>query len=175
MKELHYKILVSDVDGVMNDGKLFIGSDGEESHKFFHVKDGMGIKLLQKMGVVFAVISGRGSEPLKGRMDQLGVKELLMRIYNKEAILKDLLERYDLEPSQAVYIGDDINDLSVQTFIKAEGGLFCCPVDAVKQVLDSADIVLSKKGGEGVLRELIDRLLDNDLPVLAHNVTGRND
>ena len=174
MKELHYKILISDVDGVMNDGKLFIDSDGEESHKFFHVKDGMGIKLLQKVGVIFAVISGRGSESLKNRMDQLGVQELYMRIHNKEAILKDLLTRYDLAPSQVVYIGDDINDLSIQKVIKTDGGLFCCPVDAVEQVLNSADIVLSKKGGEGVLRELIDRLLNNNLPVLTDNVTGRN-
>ena len=89
MSELHYKILISDVDGVMNDGKLLIGPDGEEPYKNFNVKDGMGIKLLQKAEVVFAVISGRGSLPLQGRMDQLGVHELHMRIPDKEVVLRE--------------------------------------------------------------------------------------
>ena len=169
MSELHYKILISDVDGVMNDGKLFIGPDGEESYKNFNVKDGMGIKLLQKSEVIFAVISGRGSLPLQGRMNQLGVKELHMRISNKELVLKEILDRYELRPAQAVYIGDDINDLVVQKYIKAGGGLFCCPSDAVSQIIESSDLILTRKGGEGALRELIDRLIDNDLPTFSRN------
>lgn len=175
MSGLHYRILISDVDGVMNDGKLLIGPDGEESHKYFHVKDGMGIKLLQKFGVIFAVISGRGSAPLKGRMDQLGVKELHMRVDDKKSVLKDLLNRYQVDPARAVYIGDDINDLSAQKMIQQGGGLFCCPVDAVTEVIRKADLVLSKKGGEGVLRELIDLLLNNELPFVTQNVSGQND
>ena len=131
MSELHYKILISDVDGVMNDGKLLIGPDGEEPYKNFNVKDGMGIKLLQKAEVVFAVISGRGSLPLQGRMDQLGVHELHMRIPDKEVVLREILERYNLRVDQAVYIGDDVNDLVIQKYMKAGGGLFCCPSDAV--------------------------------------------
>ncbi|MEE2924089.1 MAG: hypothetical protein VX619_04845 [bacterium] len=169
MSGLHYKILISDVDGVMNDGKLFIGPDGEEPYKNFNVKDGMGIKLLQKADVIFAVISGRGSRPLQGRMDQLGVQELHMRISNKEVILREILDRYNLRPNQAVYIGDDVNDLVIQKFIKAGGGLFCCPKDAVPQILECSDLILTRPGGEGVLRELIDRLIENDLPIFPKN------
>ena len=124
MSELHYKILISDVDGVMNDGKLLIGPDGEEPYKNFNVKDGMGIKLLQKAEVVFAVISGRGSLPLQGRMDQLGVHELHMRIPDKEVVLREILERYSLRVDQAVYIGDDVNDLVIQKYMKAEEAYF---------------------------------------------------
>tara|TARA_Y100000589_G_scaffold279583_1_gene275624 strand:- start:2755 stop:3273 length:519 start_codon:yes stop_codon:yes gene_type:complete len=169
MSRLHYRILISDVDGVMNDGKLLIGPDGEEPYKNFNVKDGMGIKILQQTDVIFAVISGRGSLPLKGRMQQLGVQELHMRVTNKEVVLKEILDRYSLNPAQAVYIGDDINDTVAQKFIKAGGGLFCCPSDAVPQILKNSDLILSKKGGEGVLRELIDRLLENDLPIFSQN------
>ena len=97
MSGLHYKFLISYVYGVMNDGKLFIGPDGEEPYKNFNVKDGMGIKLLQKADVIFAVISGRGSRPLQGRMDQLGVQELHMRISNKE-VISEILDRYNLRP-----------------------------------------------------------------------------
>ena len=169
MSELHYKILISDVDGVMNDGKLLIGPDGEEPYKNFNVKDGMGIKLLQKAQVTFAVISGRGSLPLQGRMEQLGVSELHMRISDKEVVLKGILDRYNLRPDQAVYIGDDVNDLVIQKYIQVGGGLFCCPSDAVPQILEHSDLVLTKKGGEGVLRELIDRLIGNDLPIFSKN------
>lgn len=169
MSELHYKILISDVDGVMNDGKLLIGPDGEEPYKNFNVKDGMGIKLLQKAEVVFAVISGRGSLPLQGRMDQLGVHELHMRISDKEVVLREILERYNLRVDQAVYIGDDVNDLVIQKYMKAGGGLFCCPSDAVPKILKHSDLILETKGGEGVLRELIDLLIDNDLPILSKN------
>tara|TARA_Y100000589_G_scaffold313521_1_gene334947 strand:+ start:542 stop:1060 length:519 start_codon:yes stop_codon:yes gene_type:complete len=172
MAKLHYKILISDVDGVMNDGKLLIGPDGEEPYKNFNVKDGMGIKLLQQAEVIFAVISGRGSKPLQGRMKQLGVNELHMRVSDKKVVLQELLNRHDLNPAEAVYIGDDVNDIVAQKLIKAGGGLFCCPSDAVPQILKNADLILTKKGGEGVLRELIDRLIENDLPILSQNIQG---
>jgi 3-deoxy-D-manno-octulosonate 8-phosphate phosphatase (KDO 8-P phosphatase) len=157
------KAILSDVDGVMNDGVIFIDSNGDESIKAFHVKDGMGIKMLQQSDINFGVISGRGCDALVARMNQLGVFDLYLGKRHKQDSFEHFLNKYDLNASQVAYIGDDLNDIVLMKLVNDAGGLSACPADAVKKVKDVAQLKLNIAGGHGVLRELIDLVLDAPL------------
>lgn len=154
------RALISDVDGVLTNGLLFIGPDGTEDIKVFHVKDGMGIRLMQKAGLLFGVISGRDCKALKARMNKLDVFEVHTGQEDKLTVLKSLMERHKLEAHEIAYIGDDVNDLELGEYLTYEGGVFACPADAVRQVRNAATLVLEKNGGQGAVRDLIDRILE---------------
>jgi 3-deoxy-D-manno-octulosonate 8-phosphate phosphatase (KDO 8-P phosphatase) len=158
------RALFSDVDGVLTDGNLYIGLDGAEAIKVFHVRDGMAIKRLQRCGILFGIISGRDSQPLRKRMAELGVSEVHTRIHDKATILKEILERKNIPPAAVWYVGDDCNDLPVQEFLKREGGRFFCPADAALEVIEAADETLEAPGGKGVLAELVRRILSSGSP-----------
>ncbi|MCJ8347187.1 HAD hydrolase family protein [bacterium] len=155
------KAVLSDVDGVMNDGVIFIDSKGQESMKAFHVKDGMGIKMLQQQNLPFGVISGRSCEALILRMNQLGVYDLYLGKRHKLESFQQFLEKYDLQPSEVAYIGDDLNDIVLMDVVNEAGGYSVCPRDAVKAVKKTAQLILESNGGHGALRELIDMVLEN--------------
>lgn len=157
------KAILSDVDGVMNDGVIFIDSNGEESVKAFHVKDGMGIKMLQQNDVSFGVISGRSCEALIARMNQLGVYDLYLGKRHKQESFEHFLEKYDVKASEVAYIGDDLNDIVLMEIINAAGGVSACPSDAVARVKAVAKLQLNTRGGHGVLRELIDLVLEDEI------------
>lgn len=156
------RLLVSDVDGVMNQGILYFGPDGQECMKAFHVKDGMGIRRWLDAGNQFAVISGRGSPILKGRLEALGVTHLYENIEDKLVCLKELLEELKLSAEQVAYIGDDVNDLEIIEWLRSQGGATFCPADAVDDIQETAGTILSLKGGEGCLRECIDRIMGHN-------------
>jgi len=153
------RALFSDVDGVLTDGLLYIGSDGEESIKVFHVRDGMAVKRFQQSGVLFGIITGRDSKPLHLRMKELGVSEIHTRIHDKAALLTKILARKNMDLSDVWYVGDDFNDLPVQKILREGGGRFFCPADAVEEVKEAADEVLKTPGGKGVLAELHQKLV----------------
>ncbi|PCJ21462.1 MAG: 3-deoxy-D-manno-octulosonate 8-phosphate phosphatase [Candidatus Cloacimonadota bacterium] len=154
------KAILSDVDGVMNDGVIFIDSNGDESIKSFHVKDGMGIKTLQQQKIFFGVISGRSCKALVARMNQLGVFDLYLGKRHKLESFEHFLQKYNLKASEVAYIGDDLNDLILMDVVNKAGGLSACPNDAVTKVKEMAQLSLETNGGHGVLRELIDLILD---------------
>ena len=112
------RAVFSDVDGVLTDGRLYIGADGAEALKVFHVRDGMAIKRLQRAGILFGVITGRDSEPLRKRMAELGVSEVHTRVPNKDQVLKEILDRKKIPPDAVCYVGDDFNDLCIQQFLQ---------------------------------------------------------
>lgn len=150
------KILVMDVDGTLTDGKIYIGSDGEML-KAFNVKDGLGISKLRTNNIIPAIITGRESEILKRRSEELKIEELYQGEENKIGKLKELVERYKCSLSEVAYIGDDENDLQCMKVC----GLSGCPADAVESVKEAVDVVCNKDGGQGAVREFIEYILEN--------------
>lgn len=152
------KYLVMDVDGTLTDGKIYMGNDGEMM-KAFDIKDGCGIHdILIPAGITPVIITGRSSKILENRCKELGITNLHQGIRNK--IEKLLTITTDL--SMVAYIGDDINDLSCMEPIKEAGGLVGCPADAVQKVIDLADFVSKRNGGNGAVREFIEWIVSND-------------
>lgn len=147
-----------DVDGTLTDGKIYMGNDGEVM-KAFSIKDGCGIHdILIPAGIVPVIITGRSSKILENRCKEIGIKEIHQGVSNK--IEKLLSITSDL--SIVAYVGDDINDLPAMKPIKEAGGLVGCPADAVQKVKDLADFVSNKNGGDGAVREFIERLLERN-------------
>lgn len=150
------KMAVFDVDGVLTDGSITYDENGIE-YKTFNVKDGQGIVMLGKKGIITAIITARESGTVKKRFDNLGMTELYMGQKNKLVAMKELLEKYNLEFSQVAYMGDDIPDLC----ILKEVGLSACPCDAIDEVRQTCTFVSSKNGGRGAVRELTDLIHSN--------------
>jgi len=148
------KLVALDVDGVLADGRLFLGEDGRE-FKSFDVKDGFGIRALLLSGIYVAVISGRESEVVKRRCEKLGIKEVHQGILKKAEVLGKLLGEHGIEVGEACFMGDDANDLSVLKMV----GLSACPSDAMADVQEACDYIASRKGGRGAIRELAELLL----------------
>ena len=150
------KYLVMDVDGTLTDGRIYMGNDGEMM-KAFDIKDGCGIHdILIPAGIAPVIITGRSSKILENRCKELGITNLHQGIRNK--IEKLLTITTDL--SMVAYIGDDINDLSCLEPIKEAGGLVGCPADAVQKVINLADFVSKRNGGNGAVREFIEWIVE---------------
>ena len=150
------KILISDVDGILTDGKIWYGNEGEEL-KGFHSRDGLAIKLLMKQGIQFALVSARDSKPLRKRAKDLGIKHFKFGQEDKLAGCKKILSNLNIDKSYAAYIGDDNIDIPAMEYCNTSFTVS----DAVKPVLNSADIILNCKGGEGVIREVSDLIFDS--------------
>ena len=110
------KLVVLDVDGVMTDGTLTYASAAESESKSFNVKDGLGIKLLQRQGIQVAIITGRHSEAVERRAQELEIKMLVQGREDKGAALRELLDSMALDPAAAAYMGDHIPDLASLKF-----------------------------------------------------------
>ena len=166
------KLLVLDVDGVLTDGQVYIDSNGNET-KRFNVKDGLGIKLLQEAGIKVALISGGKSDSTIHRAKKLNIKHFYFEVENKKKVLEDLKNILGLQNSEVLYIGDDLNDLTV----KEQVGLFVVPRDAIKAVKDNSNLILSKKGGNGAVREISELILKNNISYkksIKDGWTGKN-
>jgi len=148
-------LLVLDVDGVMSDGKVTYTSDGAEL-KSFNIKDGVGIKRIQKAGVQTAIITGRVSPMVERRATELGIHHLIQGREDKLAALKELLVSLSIDLGDVAYMGDDLPDIEAI----ASAGIGACPADAVAAVKAQADWISSQKGGEGCVREFCDHILD---------------
>ncbi|MGX1902562.1 KdsC family phosphatase [Thermolongibacillus altinsuensis] len=148
------KLIVLDVDGVLTDGTLYIGSNGEE-YKRFHTQDGMGISLAHYAGIKTAIISGRSSEAVSIRARDLKIQYVYQGISNKIEVLNELLNLLNINYDEVCYMGDDINDLPILNIV----GWSFAPSNAISTVKESVDYVTSKKGGEGAVREMIEIIL----------------
>jgi len=150
----HIKILIMDVDGVMTDGRIIINDDGRET-KNFDVRDGHGIKLVQRYGIEVALLTGRQSEVVKHRANELGITEVHQKIFNKKEVFTEILQKNNLNASQAAFIGDDIIDIPVLK----EAGFSATVADAIDIVKKTVDYVTKNKGGRGAVREVCEMLL----------------
>lgn len=147
-------LLVLDVDGVLTDGRLWYGPDGE-SHKAFHVRDGHGIKALLAAGIGVAVISGRRSAAVTARMRELGVADVTQGVGDKSLALAELLARSAVDARRVACLVDDTPDLGLMSAV----GLPAAVADAHPQVLAAARHVTRAAGGQGAVREFCDFLL----------------
>lgn len=148
------KVAFFDVDGVLTDGGVYL-SDAGESLKRFHILDGFGLKLLQRAGITPAVITGRDSAPLRGRLQSLGVTHVHYGTDNKRPAAEDTLRELGLDWRQAAAIGDDWPDLPVLV----RCALACAPANAHAEVKAAAHYVTRAAGGQGAAREFCDLLL----------------
>jgi len=148
------KLFATDVDGVLTDAGMYYGESGEELKKF-HTRDGMGLKLLQAEGVITAIITMENTKIVERRGMKLGIPEVFQGVKDKVAVLFNLSEKYGIPLEQMAYIGDDVNDVEA---LKAVG-YAAAPADCVEQVRRIVHYVCKKRGGEGVVREVIDRIL----------------
>ena len=153
------KLLALDVDGVLSDGKLHYGNNGEEL-KCFSILDGLGIKLLQDQGIIVAIITGRESNIVSRRARELSIQHVVQGREDKITALNELLKQTGLTLEQTAYMGDDLPDLSAIMQCRF-GTTVANGHDVVKQY---ADWISTKCGGAGAVRELADLLLQaNDL------------
>ena len=149
------RLLVLDVDGVLTDGRLWYGPEGE-TLKVFHVRDGAGIRQLQGAGIPVAVISGRASAALERRCAELGIRHLRQGADNKVAALRELLAETGLSAAACACVVDDTPDLPLMAIV----GLPIAVADAHPDVIAAARYVTRAVGGAGAVREVCDLLLE---------------
>jgi 3-deoxy-D-manno-octulosonate 8-phosphate phosphatase (KDO 8-P phosphatase) len=148
------KLILTDVDGVMTDGTVFLLPDGQEA-KPFHIRDGLAIVLAHQAGLRTGLLSGRRSESLGRRAAELGMSVVRQGIRDKGAALQEILAEQGLSAREVAYIGDDLNDLPVMR----EVALSAAPADAPLDVKAQAFMVMEAPGGRGCLREFVEAIL----------------
>jgi len=148
------ELIVLDVDGTMTDSRITYSENGDEI-KSFNVKDGLAIASWRKLGKQVAIITGRSSNIVARRAKELRIEYFYQGVHNKKEILEDLLKKLNLNMDNVAAIGDDLNDLQM---LKAAKVSFV-PRDASAYVDKIANVILSKKGGDGAVREMIEYLI----------------
>jgi 3-deoxy-D-manno-octulosonate 8-phosphate phosphatase (KDO 8-P phosphatase) len=148
------KVVVFDVDGVMTDGGLMIGDDGQE-YKTFHAHDGLGMKLLRKTPVQMAIITGRTSQVVKIRAETNGIKHCYQGVENKLNAFNDLIEKLDVKAEEVVFVGDDLVDLPPMK----RCGLAITVPTSPDYVKECAHYVTSKQAGKGAVREVCELIM----------------
>jgi 3-deoxy-D-manno-octulosonate 8-phosphate phosphatase (KDO 8-P phosphatase) len=146
--------VLSDVDGVMTDGSVFILGDGREA-KAFHIRDGLGIVMAHRAGLKTGVLSGRRSDATTQRTAELGMAVVRQGVADKGAALREICDELGLSPAEVAYIGDDVNDLPVIDAV----GLSAAPADAPLEVRGRAFMIMETPGGRGCLREFLESIL----------------
>jgi 3-deoxy-D-manno-octulosonate 8-phosphate phosphatase (KDO 8-P phosphatase) len=148
------KAIAMDVDGVLTDGGVWWGPNGEE-WKRFHFADIMGLSRARKSGLLIALISGENS-PLVDRLaEKLGIADVHKGCKDKAAALRAFAERHGLQLTEICFVGDDVNDLSAL----ALAGLSACPADAQPLVREQCKLIAKLPGGNGAVREVVEMLL----------------
>lgn len=148
------RLLLLDVDGVLTDGRIFYGADGEEI-KGFHVRDGLGIRLAMRAGIAVGVVTGRQSRALLHRCRDLGIELICAGIGDKAAVLDRIVEQTAVAPRHIAFAGDDLVDLPLMRKV----GLSIATADAHDIVKLHADLVTTAPGGAGAVREICEALL----------------
>jgi len=149
------KGIIFDVDGVLTDGGIIYDNNFQE-YKRFNVKDGQIISHLRANGFVVGAITGRASDVVRKRCEELKLDFHEHGVHNKLLKYENFKKKFGLKDEEIAYIGDDIIDLSVLSRV----GLSACPSDARYYIKDNVDIVLASKGGDGAVRDLCDIILE---------------
>jgi 3-deoxy-D-manno-octulosonate 8-phosphate phosphatase (KDO 8-P phosphatase) len=149
-----YKLFVMDVDGTLTDGKIYMSAGGE-AYKAFDIKDGYGIKhILPQMGIKPVIITGRISDIVRRRAEELEAKLLYQGVTDKLSVLEKIVKEQNCSLKEVIYVGDDINDLSCLEIV----GFSACPANAHKDVKNVVNYAATLNGGNGAVREIIDYL-----------------
>jgi 3-deoxy-D-manno-octulosonate 8-phosphate phosphatase (KDO 8-P phosphatase) len=148
------RLIVSDVDGVWTDGAIVYANEHTEI-KAFHVRDGLAVKLAQRVGIAVALLTSRNSQALERRARDLAISEVHQGAANKLEELERLARKLDVPFAHILYVGDDLPDLGPMTRV----GISAAPSDAAPEVRDAATWKLDARGGAGAFREVVERLL----------------
>lgn len=148
------KMLILDVDGVMTDGRIIMDNAGREL-KNFDVRDGHGIKMIQRYGIQVAILTGRKSKTVEHRARDLDIKEIHQKAFNKKEIFDKILLKHRLSDNEVAYMGDDIVDIPVLKSV----GFSAAVADALDIVKKQVDYVTKNRGGRGAVREICDMIL----------------
>lgn len=148
------KLFLTDCDGCLTDGGMYYSEHGDELKKF-NTKDGMGLSLLKKDGILTGIITGESVDLNRRRAEKLKLDILETGCKDKLSTIKSICNKYDISIENVCFIGDDIYDLEVVSNV----GLGCAPADAIPAVKEAAGYVAQAKGGEGVIREIADMIL----------------
>ena len=151
---LRLKLILTDVDGVMTDGSIFILPSGEEA-RVFNVKDGYGVILAHAAGIETGIITGRASNTVTERARTLGMSVVKQGSLDKIRLFEEILSEKALAPEEVAYIGDDYPDLPILLRV----GLSATPADAPMALKEAAFMIMENKGGRGALREFIESIL----------------
>ncbi|MBO4790606.1 MAG: HAD-IIIA family hydrolase [Oxalobacter sp.] len=153
-KLANIKMVIFDVDGVLTDGKMHYNDDGE-CFKSFHVRDGLGIRLLKRAGIGTAIISARNTPVTNRRAKDIEIAHIIQGASRKEDALAILLEKTGLTAEECAYIGDDVIDLPAIIRV----GVSFAVNNAHPEVIDRVDIITKNNGGDGAVREVCDIIL----------------
>ena len=148
------RLFATDVDGVLTDAGMYYAESGNEWKKF-NTRDGMGIKLLQRAGLITAIVTQERTKLVARRAEKLAIPELHQGVMDKLSCVREMAERHGLTLSQVAYIGDDVNDLDALRAV----GFSATPADGMPEVAAVVDYICQKKGGEGAVREIIEMIL----------------
>ncbi len=148
------RTFIFDIDGVMTNGTVLLTQDGDMLRSM-HVKDGYALHLAARKGYRIGIISGGSSASVLNRFTTLGITDVFLGISNKLAVFDKYLIDNDLEPSQVLYMGDDIPDYEVMQKV----GIAACPADAAVEIKSISSYISSHKGGEGCVRDVIEQVL----------------
>ena len=154
-KAKNIKLVIFDVDGVLTDGSIVIGDDGEE-YKAFHSRDGHGMKLLQYTGVEIGIITGRTSRVVEHRMQSLGINYVYQGQRVKLPAFEEMIAHLKLKPEQCAYVGDDWVDLAIMSRV----GLAVAVQDAHPVVKKHAHWITPSGGGKGAAREVCELIME---------------
>jgi len=149
------RLFATDVDGVLTDAGMYYAESGDEWKKF-NTRDGMGIKLLQRAGIITAIVTQERTKLVARRAEKLTIPELHQGVMDKLTVIREMAARHGFSLKQVAYIGDDVNDLEA---LKAVG-FSASPADGLPAISAAVDYVCQKKGGEGAVREIIEMILD---------------
>lgn len=148
------RLILSDVDGVLTNGGIYFDNQGIEA-KQFHIRDGLGIRMWQKAGHRFGIITGRSSHIVQVRAGELEVDIIRQGFEQKTPAVLELMQEFELEAREICYIGDDLIDLGPIQMV----GLGVAVADAAAEVRQAADMTTQAVGGNGAVRETIERIL----------------
>ena len=145
---------IFDVDGVLTNGIVTVFPNGELVRQM-NIKDGYALKAAVDTGFNVCIISGGSNEGVRTRLEKLGLKDIYLGAHNKLEQFQEILDKYDLNPENVLYMGDDIPDYPVMEKV----GLPCCPKDAAPEIQDISKYVSQKNGGKGCARDVIEQIL----------------
>jgi 3-deoxy-D-manno-octulosonate 8-phosphate phosphatase (KDO 8-P phosphatase) len=148
------RAFVLDIDGVLTDATIHVTESGEQLRRF-NVRDGYAMQLVVKKGYLICVISGGKSQSVILRLNGLGITDVHLGITNKLEVLNAFMSQHHLNAEHIVYMGDDIPDIPVMKV----SGVSACPSDAVEEVKAISDYISPRKGGEGCVRDIIEKVL----------------
>lgn len=148
------KAFVFDVDGVFSTSKVILHPSGDLM-RTMNIKDGYAVYYAIRKNYIFCIISGGTSESVRTRFQNLGISDIYLGSHNKKKDFKDFLGKYNLDPEDVLYMGDDLPDYEVMKL----AGVPTCPSDAVEEIKAISSYISDRSGGEGCVRDVIEQVL----------------